>query len=45
MVYIKKQEIEIGNIARNQLKEFENLIYNVKRLIGINFTNKEIKKI
>ena len=43
MVYIKKEEIVIGN-ARNQLKEFENLIYNVKRLICINFINKEIQE-
>ena len=33
-----------SNIARNQLKEFENLIYNVKRLIGRNFTDKKIQE-
>ena len=43
-IYIKKEEIVIGNIAKNQLKEFENLIYNVKRLIGRNFTDKEIQE-
>ena len=36
MFILKKKKI--GNMARNQLKEFENLIYNIKRLIGINFT-------
>ena len=39
-VYIKKEQIVVGNIAKNQLNEFENLIYNVKRLICINFTDK-----
>jgi len=43
-VYIKKEEIVIGNTAKNQLKEYENLIYNVKRLIGRNFTDKEIQE-
>ena len=43
-IYIKKEEIVIGNTAKNQLKEFENLIYNVKRLIGRNFTDKEIQE-
>ena len=31
-------------MSRNQLKEFENLIYNVQRLIGSNFTDKEIQE-
>ena len=43
-VYIKKEQIVVGNIAKNQLKEFENLIYNVKRLIGRNFTDKDIQE-
>ena len=43
-VYIKKEQIVVGNIAKNQLNEFENLIYNVKRLIGRNFTDKDIQE-
>ena len=42
MFILKKKKI--GNMARNQLKEFENLIYNIQRLIDRNFTYKEIQE-
>ena len=42
-VYFKKNEILIGNLAKNQLKNYENVIYDSKRLIGRNFTDKEVQ--
>ena len=42
MFILKKKKI--GNMARNQLKEFENLIYNIQRLTDRNFTYKEIQE-
>ncbi len=42
MFILKKKKT--GNMARNQLKEIENLIYNIQRLIVRNFTDKEIQE-
>ena len=42
-VYFKKNDILIGALAKNQLKNYENIIYDSKRLIGRNFSDKEVQ--
>ena len=43
VVYFRKNDLLIGSLAKNQLKNYENVIYDSKRLIGRNFTDKEVQ--
>ena len=45
IISIKQNEILIGNSAKNlMLRNYENTIYDAKRLIGRNFSDKEVQE-